>query len=110
MFVKSFANDSVLMPIKDRTTILNLLHKFVNEHDDVSWKINCLFSDGLGNTINQINIISKETRRNIGTIIYQVESGIVQFCSFKQLKKPHSENIIDLLLDMINFSKGQKLT
>lgn len=97
------------MALKDRTTILNLLNKFSKDHLDVSWKMNCLYSDGMGSTINQITILAKESNRNIGIITYQVENGIVQFCSFKQLKKPKSENIIDLLLDMINFSKGKKL-
>ncbi len=93
--------------MKDRTIILNLLNKFSNEHKNVFWKMKCSYSDGMGTTINQIKIIAQPGNRTIGIFSYRVETGIVSFCMYKKLKKTKSENIVDMLLDMINYSKGQ---
>ena len=95
------------MIVKDRETILNLLNKFSNDHENISWKMKCSYSDGMGTTINEIKIIAQPGNRNIGTFSYKVETGIVMFCTYKKLKKTNSENIVDVLLDMINYSKGQ---
>jgi hypothetical protein len=95
--------------MKDRTTILNLLNKFSNDHKNISWKMKCAFSDGNGTTINQIKIIAQPGNRTIGILSYRVETGIVSFFMYKKLKKTKSENIVDMLLDMMNYSKGQKI-
>ena len=95
--------------MKDRTTILNLLNKFSNDHKNISWKMKCSFSDGLGTTINQINIIAQPGNRNIGIFSYRIETGRVLFCTYKKLKKPKSENIVDILLDMITYSKSETI-
>ena len=91
----------------DRTTILNLLNKFSNDHKNISWRMKCTYSDAMGTTINEIKIIAQPGYRTIGTFAYQVETGMVLFCMYKKLNKPNSENIVDMLLDMINYSKGQ---
>ena len=91
--------------MKDRTTVLNLLTEFSNKHEDVSWNMKCTYADGMGTSINQINIIAQPDDRNIGVITYRIETGLVMICSYKDLKKPHSGNIVDMLLDMINYSK-----
>lgn len=93
--------------MKDRDTILNLLNKFSNDHENISWKMKCKYSDGMGTTINQINIIAQPDNRTIGIFTYRIETGMVLFCTYKNLIKPNSENIVDMLLDMINYSKGQ---
>ncbi|MBL4905649.1 MAG: hypothetical protein JKZ00_06510 [Flavobacteriaceae bacterium] len=93
--------------MKDRTTILNLLNKFSNDHKNISWKIECSFSDGMGTTINEIKIIAQPSNRSIGVFVYKVETGMVLFCMYKKLKKSNSRNIVDMLLDMINYSKGE---
>jgi len=98
-------NSSIAM--NDRETILNLLNKFSDDHKNITWKIECAYSDGMGTTINQIKIIAQPGNRNIGLFTYRVETGMVLFCMYKKLKKNNSENIVDLLLDMINYSKGQ---
>ena len=95
------------LAMKDRTTILNLLNKFSNDHENISWKMECSYSDGMGTTINQIKIIAHPGNRTIGIFVYRVETGLVSFCLYKKLKKSKSENIVDVLLDMINYSKGQ---
>ncbi len=94
----------------DRSTKLNLLNKFSNDHENISWKIECSYSDGMGTTMNQITVIAQPGSRNIGVFAYRVETGTVMVCSYKKMKKPNSENIVDTLLDMINYSKGQIIT
>lgn len=91
----------------DRRTILDLLNKFSNDHKNISWKMKCTYSDAMGTTINEIKIIVQPGNRTIGIFAYNVETGMVLFCMYKNLKKPNSENIVDMLLDMINYSKGQ---
>jgi hypothetical protein len=92
--------------MNDRRTILNLLNKFSKEHAKISWQMKCTYSDGMGTTFNEIRIIAQPGNRSIGVFCYRVETGIVSFCMYKKLKKANSENIVDLLLDMINYSKG----
>lgn len=91
----------------DRRTILNLLNKFSNEHKNISWKMECTYSDAMGTTINEIKIMAHPGNRTIGIFAYRVETGMVLFCMHEKIKKPNSENIVDILLDMINYSKGQ---
>ncbi|NRA10389.1 MAG: hypothetical protein HRT57_00365 [Crocinitomicaceae bacterium] len=91
--------------MKDRATILNLLNEFSNEHENISWKMKCTYADGMGTSINEINIIAQPGNRNIGIITYRIETGMVMICSYKKLKKTSSENIVDMLLDLINYSK-----
>ena len=91
----------------DRTTIFNLLNKFSNDHKGISWKIECVYSDGMGATFNQIKIIAQPDNRIVGIFTYRVETGMVSFCMYKDLKKTSSEHIIDMLLDMTNYSKRQ---
>ena len=98
------------MAMTDRTTIENLLNKFSNDHQNISWHLKCSYSDGMGTTLNQIKIIAQPGNRSIGIFTYRVETGTVTFCMYKNLKKSKSENIIDLLLDMMNYSKGQIVT
>ena len=93
--------------MKDRTAILNLLNKFSSDHANISWKMECSYSDGRGTTINEIKLLTQSGNKAIGVFIYWVETGNVMFCSYKNLKKTNSTNIIDLLLDVINYSKGQ---
>ena len=93
--------------MNERGTIFNLLNNFATKHKNISWKMKCLYSDGKGTTMNQIKIISLPQNNNIGIIVYQVETGIVSFFKYQKLIKGKSENIIDMLLDMINYSKGQ---
>ncbi|PHS09231.1 MAG: hypothetical protein COA88_05420 [Kordia sp.] len=93
--------------MNERGTIFNLLNNFTTKHKNISWEMKCLYSDGKGTTMNQIKIISLPQNNNIGIIVYQVETGIVSVCKYQKLIKGKSENIIDMLLDMINYSKGQ---
>ena len=90
----------------DRTTILNLLNKFSKDRKDISWKMKCIYSDGMGTTINEIKIIAQPGNRSIGIFTYRIETGMVLFCMYNDMQRSHSGEIIDVLLDMMNYSKG----
>jgi len=91
--------------MSDNSTILNLLNKFSEDHKDITWKLKCVYSDGIDNQINQIKIIAHPSNNVIGLFSYRVETGRVLSCLYKKLKKDKSEHIIDMLLDMMNYSK-----
>ena len=74
--------------MKDRATILNLLNKFSNDHKNVSWKMKCSYSDGIGTTFNQIKIIAQPGNRIIGIFSYGVETGMVSFCMYNKINYP----------------------
>jgi hypothetical protein len=95
--------------MRERATVFNLLNNLSTEHENISWKMKCLYCDGKGTTMNQIVIISLPENINIGTLVYQVETRIVSFCEYKKLQKSDPENIIDMLLDIINYSKGKTI-
>ena len=93
----------------ERAIIFNLLNNFSTEHENISWKMKCLYCDGKGTTMNQIVIINQLENINIGTLVYQVETRLVSFCEYKKLQKSIPENIIDMLLDIINYSKEKTI-
>ena len=93
----------------DRSTILDLLNKFSNDNEAFSWKMKCTYSDGMGTAVNQIDIIAKSDNRCVGVFTFNITTGKVMICSYRDLKKARSGNIIDVLLDLINYSKGQAI-
>lgn len=95
--------------MSDKLTILNLLNKFSEDHKNITWKLKCVYSDGIGIHINQIKIITHPSSCIIGLFSYRVETGRVLSCMYKKLKKDNSENIIDMLFDMMNYSKGKTI-
>ncbi|MBL4704840.1 MAG: hypothetical protein JKY54_09980 [Flavobacteriales bacterium] len=95
--------------MSNKATILNLLSTFSRDHKDIKWELKSAYSDAKGNNINQIKIFARPDNRIIGIFSYRVETGLVLFCMYKKLKKTRSENIVDMLLDMINYSKGQTI-
>ena len=109
--------------MNDITTISNLLNKFSNDHKNISWKMNCSYSNGMGMTINEIKIIAQPGNRSIGIFTYRVQTGSVLFFNYNVLKnsrlsaglnvdssgKAGSENIVDILLDLMNYSKNHSV-
>lgn len=93
----------------DKATILDLLNKLSKDNRNIFWKQDCVFSDARGTTINEISLYSQTSCRKLGIFVYRVETGMVLFCSHDNLNRDSSENIMDLLLDLINDSKGKIL-
>lgn len=92
-------------PSYDKKTIISLLNSFSEHRDKISWRIRCTFCDGMGTTYNEIRIIDSIRKRCVGSFLYHVETGIVIYCRYKHLKKQDSENIIDMILDMMNYER-----
>ncbi len=110
LIIYSARENRTVHKMEKRTTIFNLLNVFSNIQKNVSWKIKCIYCNGTGVTINQINIVTLPENSNVGMFIYQVETGRVSFFKYKSLKKSNSEDIVDMLLDMINYSKKEVIT
>ena len=91
----------------DHANIVSLLNKFSQDHENITSTLKCAYSDGNGTTINQIKIFAQPGNRTIGIFSYRVETGMVLSSMYKKLRGTNSEGIIDALLDMMNYSKGQ---
>lgn len=91
------------------TTIVELLHTFASHHKNITWKIDCCYSDGLGTTINQIKIYAHPGDKRIGIISYHEENGMVLFYMFKGMRIKRIQDIVNIILDMINLTNGQEV-
>lgn len=87
----------------ESTIISNLLKKLSEDHPDISSKLRCCYSDGMGETIYEITVHQQPGNRYKGNITFQLESGKVLLCKYKGLKISHSEDVVDTLLDLINY-------
>ncbi|HHP7242206.1 MAG TPA: hypothetical protein ACFCUD_11060 [Cyclobacteriaceae bacterium] len=90
--------------MNDHNVIVDLLNNFSSQHNNVSWKINCVFSDGRNKIMNQIRVYNDINHRTLGTFTYDTTTGITQCFFYKGLRSHKPENIVDVLLDMINHS------
>ncbi len=93
----------------DKEQILLLLKRFSTENSGFSWSLHCRYSDGMGTTINEICILAPPDKRAVGILTYQVETGKVFFCSFKGYVPTPSQDIIELLEEIIYYSRGYSL-
>ncbi|MFD0965105.1 hypothetical protein [Pseudofulvibacter geojedonensis] len=91
--------------MKNKITILNLLNILSKDNSNISWKIRCLYSNGLDTTINQIELSTNKSNNLMGKLVYQVETGNVSLLSFRSLKKRDSLTITDALTDIIYYFK-----
>ena len=89
--------------MKNKNTIHNLLNILSKSNSNTSWRIKCLYSNGLDTTINQIDLTINNNL--IGKLIYQVETGNVSLLSFKSLKTRDALTITDALTDIIYYFK-----
>ena len=94
----------------NRETILNLLNKFSQDHEDITWNMICCYSDGIEVAINQIRIIDRDKMVTIGIITYRVDTGKVLFCMYKNLERRASDTIVDVLLDLINYHNNNGIS
>jgi hypothetical protein len=85
-------------------TIVDLLNKICNDYRNLTWKMSCNYVNGLGKTILEIFIIEHPRSSIKRKIAFQLESGRVVNHNIQELKG-RSENITDLLLDLINLEK-----
>ena len=82
-----------------KDTIRSLLNKLVEIGDNVTWRINNTYSNGLDQTILEIQIF--ENKLQTGRIAFQLEDGHVINYRYKDLEKRIPVQIVDMLLDVI---------
>lgn len=89
--------------MSDSATIANLLKKITEDHPDITSRLQCCYSDGMGETIYKITIHKEPGHQYKGTITFQLENEKVLLCNYKGFKEQGAENVVDILLDLINY-------
>ncbi|ELR73102.1 hypothetical protein C900_05737 [Fulvivirga imtechensis AK7] len=81
-----------------------LLRKITARHND-RFKVECLYSDGQGNTILMISFYNMQSKI-FGRIAFQKETGEVRKCVYKNQRFRDAHNIVDALLDVYNYQRS----
>lgn len=84
-----------------KETVRSLLNKLVEIGNNVTWRINNSYSNGIDQTILEIQIF--ENRLQTGRIAFQLESGQVINYRYKEMEKRIPVQIVDMLLDVIGY-------
>lgn len=85
----------------EKTLVKNMLIKLQELGKGISWKINNTYSNGIDNTIFEIQIFQDSDQT--GLIAYQAEDGHVINYRYKNLEKRLPIQIMDMLLDIISY-------
>lgn len=95
------------------STVTDLLEMLVKNHENLYWHMCCSYADGQGQTIMEITIYEGRHRRVKGLIAFNAETGKIKNYRYRGYKKQdcdNCDNIVDMLLDLVNFEKYQVLT
>ncbi|WP_420385281.1 hypothetical protein [Roseivirga sp.] len=84
-----------------KETVRSLLNKLVEIGNNVTWRINNTYSNGIDQTILEIQIF--ENRMQTGRIAFQLEDGHVINYRYKEMEKRIPVQIVDMLLDVIGY-------
>lgn len=87
--------------INNKALVKNMLAKLQELGKGISWKINNSYSNGIDNTIFEIQIFEQSTQT--GLIAYQAEDGHVINYRYKNLEKRLPIQIMDMLLDILSY-------
>ena len=93
--------------MSDKFTIINLLNKLSNDQK-VSWRIKSQYSTGQDKNVLEILIFTIPEQRRKGKIAFRADNGQVLKVQYKGFSNTPAENIVDMLLDVINFEKRHK--
>lgn len=93
--------------MSDKFTIINLLNKLANEQP-ISWRMKSLYMNGQEKSVLEILIFTLPEQRRKGQITFQADSGKILKVKYRGFSNSLAENIVDLLLDVINFEKQLK--
>ena len=91
----------------NKFTIINLLNKLSNEQK-VSWRLKSLYTKGQNNNLLEILIFSLPDQHQKGQITFQADTGSVLKVNYNGFSNSTADNIVDMLLDVINFEKHRK--
>lgn len=86
---------------ENQALVKSMLNKLVEIGNDISWKINNSYTDGIDQTILEVRIY--EAGIQSGRVAFQLESGQVLNYQYKQLEKRLPIQIMDIMLDMISY-------
>lgn len=84
-----------------KETVRSLLNKLVEIGNNVTWRINNTYSNGIDQTILEIQIF--ENRLQTGRIAFRLEDGHVINYRYKEMEKRIPVQIVDMLLDVIGY-------
>ena len=84
-----------ILRVMDEITLVNLLNKICETNDDLTWKLNCQYDDGLNHSIMQVSFVRLSTKSEVTNISFQMETG-------KILNGRHT--------GMVTFNKSMLLT
>lgn len=84
-----------------KETVRSLLNKLVEIGNNVTWRINNSYSNGIDQTILEIQIF--ENKMQTGRIAFQLEDGHVINYRYKEMEKRIPVQIVDMLLDVIGY-------
>ena len=93
--------------MSDKFTIINLLNKLAIDQK-VSWRLKSLFVNGTDNNVLEILIYTLPDQGRKGHITFQADSGKVLKVQYRGFSNRPADNIVDMLLDVINFEKHCK--
>ena len=83
--------------------ILDLLKKLSNDHSQLTWKINCVYVNGKDQSIYEIIIYTLPDQEIKGRITFNMLTGEVTNCYYQGVGRIEEEQIVDVLLDLINY-------
>lgn len=95
--------------MSDKFTIINLLNKLATDQK-ITWRMKSLFMNGQDKSVLEILIFTIPEQRRKGQITFQADSGKVLKVKYRGFSNTPAENIVDMLLDVINFEKRLKTT
>ena len=84
-----------------KETVRSLLNKLVEIGNNVTWRINNTYSNGIDQTILEIQIF--ENKIQTGRIAFQLEDGHVINYRYKEMEKRIPVQRVDMLLDVIGY-------
>lgn len=86
-------------------TIKNLLQELSDQNPEIYWQLKCTFCDGIKTTIYEVALYEIPGYKFKGRLSFQLESNKIIRCNYKDFDSNLSEDIVDTLLDLINFEK-----
>ena len=93
--------------MSDKFTIINLLNKLAVEQK-LTWKIKSAYGNGLGKNLLEILVYTLPQQIRKGQIVFEAINGKVVSAQYSGYKSAAAENVVDMLLDVINFEKHRK--
>lgn len=97
----------MVMPSYNSSAVTDLLDMLIQSDNSLHWNLRCCFSDGHGDAIMEIALYEGPCRRIKGLITFSAASGKTMNFRYRGYHKKGHDNIVDTLLDLINFEKYQ---